>query len=262
MFAAERQRKIREILLEYKEVSLSTLCSCLSSSVSTIRRDLDKLEEENFLKRTHGGAILVEALLNPFSKSLPQTEDTISSNIYQIARLAAKTICNSDMIYLSDGKICQHIASLIKDSFSGYIYTNSIDIALLLSHSPEIKVFLLGGLVNSNSDGINTEEAVFPSGIDHLVVNKAYLDVSGITLQHGYFVETVAQQQLYRKVAANSSEIFTLLDPDKIDKINIAKLDGHFSFSQNVITTSALPDIYKQAFNKNRVKVYTSFAEC
>ena len=60
MFAAERTRKIKEILLEYKHVDVNTLCSLLDCSIATVRRDLDKLEEEGFLTKAYGGALLNE----------------------------------------------------------------------------------------------------------------------------------------------------------------------------------------------------------
>ena len=50
MFANERLRKIRSFLLDYKKVDMNTLCNLLDASISTVRRDLDKLEQEAFLR--------------------------------------------------------------------------------------------------------------------------------------------------------------------------------------------------------------------
>ena len=58
MLATERVRRIREMLLEYKHVDINTLCSLLSVSMATVRRDLEKLEMEGFLNKVHGGAVL------------------------------------------------------------------------------------------------------------------------------------------------------------------------------------------------------------
>ncbi len=60
MFAAERRKKIKEIMLEYKHVDMNTLCSLLDVSLATVRRDLDQLSEEGFLQKEHGGVILIE----------------------------------------------------------------------------------------------------------------------------------------------------------------------------------------------------------
>ncbi len=50
-FLAERLEKIREILLERKSINITTLCKLLNVSDITIRKDLERLEEEKFLKK-------------------------------------------------------------------------------------------------------------------------------------------------------------------------------------------------------------------
>ena len=62
MFAIERQRMIKQLLNQNKHVSVAELSCCLNVSEVTIRRDLEKLEGERFLMRTHGGAVLHGAL--------------------------------------------------------------------------------------------------------------------------------------------------------------------------------------------------------
>ncbi|WP_052327937.1 DeoR family transcriptional regulator [Thermoclostridium stercorarium] len=60
MFAAERIRIIKNYLLKEHKVSVAKLSELLNVTEVTIRRDLEKLEKEGFLERTHGGAILKE----------------------------------------------------------------------------------------------------------------------------------------------------------------------------------------------------------
>ena len=60
MFAAARLEKIRELITQTKSIEISVLVDLLSVSEATIRRDLEKLEQEGFLYRIHGGAVLTE----------------------------------------------------------------------------------------------------------------------------------------------------------------------------------------------------------
>ena len=60
MFALERQKKIMEILSVEGAVSVSRLSSELGVTEETVRRDLEKLERQNSLKRTHGGAVPID----------------------------------------------------------------------------------------------------------------------------------------------------------------------------------------------------------
>ena len=53
MFQIERLEKIKQILTEQKSADVIWLSSYLKVSEVTIRRDLEKLESEGFLKRTY-----------------------------------------------------------------------------------------------------------------------------------------------------------------------------------------------------------------
>ena len=57
MKAAERQLRIRQMFESKDFLDLETLCRELDASESSVRRDLDVLEEENVLKRVYGGAV-------------------------------------------------------------------------------------------------------------------------------------------------------------------------------------------------------------
>ena len=58
MIPAERRARIVELLQERRAVRASLLSDDLGVSEMTIRRDLERLEQEGVLSRTHGGAML------------------------------------------------------------------------------------------------------------------------------------------------------------------------------------------------------------
>ena len=53
----ERQRQILEWTEKKQRISVSLLAKKLYVSEMTVRRDLDKMEQEGFLRRYHGGAV-------------------------------------------------------------------------------------------------------------------------------------------------------------------------------------------------------------
>ena len=57
MKAAERQLRIRQMLESRDFIDSETLGRELDASESSVRRDLDILEEEGVLKRVYGGAV-------------------------------------------------------------------------------------------------------------------------------------------------------------------------------------------------------------
>ena len=57
MFALERQKRILENLNANGAVWVSKLSAELGVTEETVRRDLEKLEKQEVLVRTHGGAV-------------------------------------------------------------------------------------------------------------------------------------------------------------------------------------------------------------
>src|ERR1051326_1168140 len=56
----ERRQKILDLVNEHGFISLGELAQKLNASESTIRRDLDYWGHQGFLKRTHGGAVVLD----------------------------------------------------------------------------------------------------------------------------------------------------------------------------------------------------------
>src|SRR5665213_3683225 len=59
MIIAERQSRLRDILSQRGMCDLETLAGELGVSQSTVRRDIDLLEQSGEVERTHGGVIWV-----------------------------------------------------------------------------------------------------------------------------------------------------------------------------------------------------------
>lgn len=58
MAAKDRIQAIKQMVVNDKKVAVSNLSSIFQVTEETIRRDLEKLEDEGFLTRTYGGAVL------------------------------------------------------------------------------------------------------------------------------------------------------------------------------------------------------------
>lgn len=75
MFAIERQNKIKEILFKEKRVDVSELSKLFEVTEVTIRRDLAKLEQDGFLIKTYGGAVLNEEAFKYATKDESEEEN-------------------------------------------------------------------------------------------------------------------------------------------------------------------------------------------
>ena len=78
------QGKIMSLLKEQRTATLEELSTITQASVSTLRRDLNELEEENALRRVHGGAELQQDLseeLSIFEKSSKNVQEKEKSQL-------------------------------------------------------------------------------------------------------------------------------------------------------------------------------------
>ena len=64
MFLDERLDKIMELLNKNKKVKVNELSQIFNVSEVMIRKDLQRLETEGKLRRTHGGAILKKEIVH------------------------------------------------------------------------------------------------------------------------------------------------------------------------------------------------------
>ena len=71
MLAEERQSKIEQYLVRVEFASLDELSEEVDVSVSTVRRDLAALESRGVLRRTHGGARLINPRTDEFTWTGP-----------------------------------------------------------------------------------------------------------------------------------------------------------------------------------------------
>ena len=63
LIPAQRRDRIQEYLAVNRIARTADLCDLLETSEATVRRDLEWLEQEGILERTHGGAILSQRVI-------------------------------------------------------------------------------------------------------------------------------------------------------------------------------------------------------
>ncbi|MEA4830044.1 MAG: DeoR/GlpR family DNA-binding transcription regulator, partial [Enterococcus thailandicus] len=123
MLTEERRQKILDLLEQHKIVKSQDLVTLLDASESTIRRDLQELENEGFLERIHGGA-KKEQLLG-FEQAMSEKTLKNVQEKQQIARLAADLIESDDVIYLDAGSTTLEMIPFLQGK-NVTVVTNSV----------------------------------------------------------------------------------------------------------------------------------------
>jgi DeoR family transcriptional regulator, fructose operon transcriptional repressor len=146
MKAAERQLRIRQMLDSKDFLDLETLCRELDASESSVRRDLDDLEEQNILKRVYGGAVPVHPHANE-AFDFTVESGRFSDEKSRIARMTASLIQDGETVILDGGSTVAAVAGELA-SKSLHIVTNSLPIAETLEARRNIELTLTGGYLD------------------------------------------------------------------------------------------------------------------
>jgi len=142
----QRQQQILAQLRALQgEQSVEDLAQRFHVSPLTIRRDLDRLEIDGAILRTHGGCVLRTAL-----ESAYQQRVALNFELKQaIGRAAAAQVKAGDAILINDGSTAFQVAANLQNVSRLHVYTNSIPVIAALSRHPDIRLHILGGEYNA-----------------------------------------------------------------------------------------------------------------
>ena len=146
-----QEKKILEILETQQYASVEELSAVLCVSTSTIRRNLEILQQKGLVTRTHGGVKINSD--NSFSPSFTFRIHQNSFEKKKIALSAIKLIKNGDIIFLDGSTSAFYIAEYLKEFENIRVITNGIDTLSLLSKN-NILAYSTGGQVSSENPSV------------------------------------------------------------------------------------------------------------
>ncbi|MEF9918583.1 MAG: DeoR/GlpR family DNA-binding transcription regulator [Eubacterium sp.] len=242
MLKEQREEQIQLLLEQHGSVEVSQLCHLFNVTKMTIRRDLDKLEAEGKITRTHGGAVLnnTDILLE---KPLYMRLNTNIEHKDRIAKKAASMISDGQKIFLSSGTTLFTLAKQLDNSRRLLVVTDGLNVALELSKRTNISIIIIGGELRSNT--LATTGSFAENMIREFKFETAYIGVTSISadgyLYHGSLVEI----GLYKALNSISHHIVVMADSSKLGKDDFVCV-GRLKPGDTLITDdNALPEMIK-----------------
>lgn len=219
MLTEERYQHILTRVEENDIVTINELIDPLKASESTIRRDLQNLENQGLLTRIHGGAKKLHRL--SFEASMNEKQQRFHAEKIAIAKKAASMIGKEDVIYLDAGTTTIEMIPFIPNDLSVIVVTNSVKHASLLIDR-EIDTIILGGSIK-----IATNAALGYTAVQQLQqfrFSKAFMGMNGIHLEAG-FTTPDPEEAVVKKLAMSQSQIaFVLTDHSKLQQTTFTQV--------------------------------------
>ncbi len=252
MFALERQKRILELLSAEGAVWVSKLSAELGVTEETIRRDLEKLEKQEMLTRTHGGAVSVAE--STYEMSLENRKQINSETKERLAKEAVKYIVPGDTIFLDASTTTFYMAKEIKKLSNITVITNSLRVVNELAGIENIKLISVGGQVGKNQSfvGATAEKAIE----ECYFVSKMFFSSKGVTENAGILESNEQECAIKQKMFGNAKLKYFLCDKSKIGRVGFIKLTSLDTIDY-FITDAVLSKEYKEKFAEYDVELIT-----
>ncbi|MBN2436820.1 MAG: DeoR/GlpR transcriptional regulator [Spirochaetes bacterium] len=254
MFAAERKRIIIKYLLENNKAEVVKISEMLNVSEVTIRRDFEKLENEGFLIRTHGGAILHDPSEKTYTKE-PAVKAAEDEENNEIAETAMALVKENDVIMITSGDISRLLAKKLSAKNGLTILTNDLIVALNASAGGQNRVICLGGEIDQ--DNVSVTGTITLRNMQKYHVNRVFIEVDGISEKLELSVSSQQKAELIES-AIESADHATLLCHYTLFGTKAFMKLGSVTMVNSFITNPILSDKYKAAIYDKNVVLYTS----
>lgn len=218
MLAEERRSRLLELVRNRGFAALPDLADALAVSESTVRRDLDFLEESGSAKRTHGGVFYTGSSpkLPHFDERQPAQWDKKRA----IAARAAQLIQDGDTLLLDGGTTTYEVARLLVGRHL-QIVTNSLPVANLFASTATTDLVLVGGYVYPRT-GVSLGPYA-NKVLASLNVRRTVLSVAGIN-ERGFYNSNLLLVETEQAMLEASEEVIVVADSTKFGHQSLAHL--------------------------------------
>ncbi len=258
MSARQEQRtdRILKLLLRKGSVTVEELIASLGASAPSIRRDLTRLESKGLIRRTHGGAALVQELLyEPFryDTAFQTREHRLVKEKRHIGIAAAELIEENETIGLTAGTTTTWVARSLRHRSNITIVTNAVNIGMELCNMPGLKIHLTGGYVHWPWS-FSLVGAAAINFLSDTFLDKLFLSVSGIDANRGTTTNESDEALTFRVMVKQAKQIVVVADSSKLGIVT-ASLICPIEDVDVLVTDAGASDEIVAAFADKGIKV-------
>lgn len=217
---AGRQAALAAYLSEVGEVTVAELSERFQVSADTVRRDLDRLDADGVLVRTHGGAMVSTGRRarrdTAFDVRLRMGREVKEA----IGRAAADLVADESAVVIGSGTTALAVARNIK-AHDLIVVTNNLLVPGALPQGLARDVYILGGAVRVGAQA-TVGPVVFGSGTRAergIRCDLAIIGVGGIAPGVGITTSHVGEAEMMAEMMHVSRRVAVLADSTKFGEV-------------------------------------------
>ena len=244
--AAERRAWIAQQAMEKGEVLLTDIAEQFQITETSVRRDLNALEQEGVLKRVRKGA--VPFLQEERNQSYAEKAKLNLQSKQRIGKAAASLIRPGDTMILDSGtttiQIVKHIPLAIKQSGSVTIMTNSVSISQELLNFSSPNLMLLGGIFIPEHQATVGPQTI--AQLKELTADYAFIGADGISIENGATTANILIAEVDRVMTDRARKKVLVIDSSKFMHVGLVPVKPIRSFDTIITDTGAPEDVIEQ----------------
>lgn len=235
MLTQERYHSILQLLSEKDAVTVAELSAALDTSESTIRRDLNYLDEIGKLKKVFGGATAIQSSSGVTELPFESRESEMFDEKTAIAQYAATLVHDGDFVFIDAGTTTYRLIDFLTNKKATYL-TNGI------AHSRKLiqrgfTTHICGGKIKPNTEAVVGSTAL--GNIERLNFTKAFIGTNGIDLTAGFTTPELDEGTIKEAIVKKAYLTFILSDHTKFRRVfPVSFAEIH----KGCIITDSVPD--------------------
>lgn len=197
-------------------VSVEGLSNELQVSHVTVRRDLDTLEAQGLLRRTHGGAVSIEPLFyEPFrnDRSFQAQVEKFADEKRRIGRAAAGLIKKGDIIALTPGTTTTEVVRGLPLNHEITVVTSTVNVAMELSKRKDLDVYVTGGHLHGEWFSLVGPAAA--QSLSRVMIHVLFVGADGIDAKAGVSCFDPEEAQLNATMVKHARKKVVVVDHSK-----------------------------------------------
>lgn len=222
MLAIERKKIILDYLKKHGNITTNEVCQLLQVSPATARNDLNRLEKDKLVLKTHGGASLLETESENLMPAFifGERQQVNQREKEAITDAAVKLIEDNQCIIMDASSTALTLAKKLSKFSRIIVVTNGIYTMLELKDMPNITVISIGGIVTKNSGSV--EGLLGKDLLSHINADAAFVSARGFTLEEGLTDFNIYESELKKEMIRHSKKVVALLDSTKLETSSTA----------------------------------------
>lgn len=237
MNAKERQAIILKMINESGSVNIKDIAKLVKVSDMTIRRDLDKLETNNLIKRKYGKAISIRGTSFEPSYEARVLENSVIKEA--LGEFAASLVHDGDCLGFDSGTTVYQLAKNLIKVQNLTVVSHSLNIINLFKSSTVIsEIISLGGIIRREENSFIGDLTI--QSLKNFYVDKLFLGVGGITEDGSITDFNYNDANVKKYFMPQAKEVVLLADSSKFNRQTFVKF-GHLSDITTLVTNKTPP---------------------